>query len=101
MSLAFYLAEAFKKHQLGTLIGEETGGNQKGINGGQILFLRLPYSKIEIDVPIVGTFSRAPTVSDGGILPDIQVEYSIDDLIHQRDPQLETVLRIIKGKQDP
>ena len=56
-SSTFYFAELIKKNQMATLIGETTGSSQKGLNGGQIFFLRLPNSKIEIDIPIIGAFS--------------------------------------------
>ena len=37
-SLAFYTALRFQKQQLGTIVGQKTGGNLNDINGGQILF---------------------------------------------------------------
>ncbi|MEL7006585.1 MAG: S41 family peptidase, partial [Bacteroidota bacterium] len=55
VSLAYYLSEKVKRYKIATLIGQTTGGNLRGINGGSILFLTLPNSKIEIDLPIIGS----------------------------------------------
>jgi len=71
-SLAYYFAKSFKKDELGVIVGEETGGNQQVINGGQILFLHLPYSGIEIDFPVMGEFSKSHRPNKG-IEPDIKV----------------------------
>ncbi|MEO1652465.1 MAG: S41 family peptidase, partial [Bacteroidota bacterium] len=94
-SLAFYTAARFQMQQLGLLIGQETGGNRNDINGGQILFLRLPQSKIEIDFPVMGGFSLQPQV-DAGISPDIKVKYRIQDVIAGKDLEVEKVLELIK-----
>lgn len=93
-SATFYFAEIAKENKMATLIGETTGGSQKGLNGGKMFFLRLPHSKIEIDIPIIGTFSNEKP--SGGIVPDIMVNPTVDDLIKGEDTVLKTVLEIIK-----
>lgn len=95
-SATFYFAEIAKENKLATLIGEPTGGSQKGLNAGTMFFLRLPNSKIEVDIPIVGTFSEdKPT---GGIIPDILVKPTLEDLMKGNDRTLITTQEIIKGK---
>ncbi len=94
-SLAFYTAYRFKLQALGTSIGQETGGNLNDINGGQILFLRLPHSKIEIDFPVMGGFTSLPQ-PNRGVSPDIITEYTVQDLIQKRDLELEEVLKRIQ-----
>ncbi|MEL6561238.1 MAG: S41 family peptidase [Bacteroidota bacterium] len=98
VSMAFYLATGIKKYNIGTLIGDETGGNQRGINGGQILFLRLPNSKIEIDFPVEGSFAKEENLPNSGIMPDLEVSTTIADIRAGRDPQLEAALDLIKEK---
>ena len=49
------------------LVGQPTGGNQRGITGGAFFFLRLPNSKIEVDVPLIGQYP-ATEQPDGGLL---------------------------------
>ncbi len=93
-SLAFYTAYRFKYQQLGTIVGQETGGNLNDINGGQILFLRLPNSGIEIDFPVMGGFSTQKQ-PNSGVRPDIEVEYTVQDITEERDLEMEEVLKIL------
>lgn len=93
-SLAFYTAYQFQKQSIGIIIGEETGGNLNDINGGQILFLRLPNSKIEIDFPVMGAFALGDQ-PNSGVIPDVVVRTTYEDIIQNRDPQLAAVLRMI------
>jgi len=93
-SLAFYTALTFKKQKLGLTVGQETGGNLNDINGGQILFLTLPNSGIEIDVPVMGGFT-VPSQPNQGVKPDIETEYTLEDIIEERDLELEAVLKVI------
>lgn len=93
-SLAFYTAYKFKLQELGLIVGQETGGNLNDINGGQILFLRLPNSEIEIDFPVIGAFALESR-PDMGVQPNVPTEYSIEDVINKRDVEIESVLKII------
>lgn len=96
-SLAFYTAQNFKRQKLGLLIGQETGGNVRGINGGQILFLRLPNSGIEIDMPVMGGFAYGDQ-PDNGVIPDIQVRPTLEDIVTGTDVELNMALRLIREK---
>lgn len=95
VSLAYYFAKNFKIEKLGLIVGEETGGNQQGINGGQILFLKLPYSGIEIDFPVIGEFSTFP-LPNGGIKPDKEIQITQKDIALGIDKTLEYVQKEIK-----
>jgi C-terminal processing protease CtpA/Prc len=95
-SATFYLAEIAKENKLATLIGETTGGSQKGLNGGMMFFLRLPNSKIEIDIPIIGAFSSEKV--DSGIVPDIVVKQTVEDIIKGEDTVIKAVREIIAKK---
>jgi C-terminal processing protease CtpA/Prc len=95
-SATFYFAEIAKENKLATIIGEPTGGSQKGLNAGTMFFLRLPNSKIEIDIPIIGTFSEDKPA--GGIVPDVLVKPSLEDLIKGEDRTLKTTQEIIRNK---
>ncbi len=83
-SATFQFSQTIKIHHLGTLIGEPTGGSQRGINGGAFFFLRLPHSGIEMDLPLIGTFPTAPA-PDAGVTPDIAVELTSTDIATGRD----------------
>ncbi len=88
VSASFYMARFFQKCNLGTIIGQETGGNQLGINGGNSVFLKLPYSGVQINVPVMGTFATED-VSDSGVIPDIMVKRSRLDIANNIDSELE------------
>jgi hypothetical protein len=97
-SATFQFAELVKRNRLATLVGQPTGGNQRGINGGAFFFLRLPNSKIEVDLPLVGTFpdGEAP---DAGVTPDVVVRPTPRDVAAGMDTELEAVRAMIrKGK---
>ncbi|MDX2284725.1 MAG: S41 family peptidase [Bacteroidia bacterium] len=94
-SATFYLAQVFRYNQLGTIVGAATGGSRQGLNGGQTAFLRLPHSGIEVDIPLLGTYTAGEPA--GGIEPDVPVRWTPEDLIRGRDPVLEAALRLAAG----
>ncbi len=89
-SATFQFAQIVQQNKLGTLIGQPTGGSQRGINGGAFFFLRLPKTQIEMDLPLIGSFPAAPQ-PDAGLTPDIRVNPTVQDIIAGRDVDLETV----------
>jgi len=96
-SATFQFAGIVKSQHLGTLIGQRTGGNRRGINGGAFFFVRLPHSGLEMDLPLIGTF---PVVAqpDAGIDPDIRVAITIDDIKEGRDPESEKALSLASAQ---
>ncbi len=98
-SATFQFAALVQRHHLATLIGEPTGGNQRGINGGAFFFLRLPRTGLEVDLPLIGTFARvdAPEPPDAGIVPDVVVTTTAQDIARGRDPQLDAARAHLSG----
>jgi hypothetical protein len=96
-SATFEFAAAVKRNGLGTLVGQPTGGNQRGINGGAFFFLRLPRSKIEVDLPLIGTFPAAPA-PDAGIAPDVFVRPRASDVAAGVDAELAAVRSLIQRR---
>ena len=96
-SATFEFASTIRRHGLGTLVGQQTGGNQRGITGGAFFFLRLPRTGIEVDVPLIGQFpiSSAP-LPDAGIEPDVPLRPAVEDIASGRDAELEAVLARIR-----
>ena len=90
-STSFTLANVFQQMHLGTIIGEPTSGNKRGINGGQFFFLNLPNSKFEIDLPLVWG-SYGDQNPDEGVKPDHLVKETQKAIYENRDIQLEYVL---------
>ncbi len=107
-SATFQFAQLIKENKLATLVGQPTGGNQRGINGSAFFFVTLPNSRIEVDLPLVGNFigDARPTgsdipfqqIPDAGIDPDLPVTASIDDIAHGVDSELDAARTLLKGK---
>lgn len=95
-SATFFLALLLQQNKRATIIGAETGGNLKGTNGGNLFFLKLPNSKIEIDIPLIGYYPIHEQI-DKGLTPDIIVEETITDMITEKDIGLEKALEIINN----
>ncbi|MEM6379331.1 MAG: S41 family peptidase [Bacteroidota bacterium] len=96
VSLAFYLAADFKQKQIGKIYGAETGGNQRDINGGQILFLYLPNSGIEVEFPVMGGFTLAER-PNRGIIPDVFTKPTQAGIANGIDDQLNHLLMEIRN----
>lgn len=76
-----------QRQRLGTLVGEQTGGNRRGINGGAIFFVGLPASGVEVDLPLIAYWPETPQ-PDAGIMPDITVSARTADIQAERDAAL-------------
>ncbi len=91
-SATFRFASLVRQHRLGRLSGATTGGNQRGITGGGIFFLRLPETGLEVDLPLVQQVARGE-VPDAGIDPDVPLAATVADIAAGRDPVLAGALR--------
>jgi hypothetical protein len=58
-----------------------------------MFFLRLPHSGIEVDIPIVGTFSEDKPA--GGIVPDVAVAETVEDITKGEDKVILQTKRLI------
>ncbi|WGM45414.1 hypothetical protein KOAAANKH_00276 [Brevundimonas sp. NIBR10] len=96
-SATFQFARTTQAAGAATLIGQPTGGNLRGINGGAFCFLRLPASGLEVDLPLIATFPATPQ-PDAAVLPDVVVETTPEDIRLGRDPQLATALAVIAAR---
>jgi hypothetical protein len=88
MSSAGYLiARDLKATRAATLIGRETGGNLRGLNGGQLAWMVLPLSGVSVDIPLISGFAKNAQ-PDRGVLPDIMVRTRLEDAAAGVDPDL-------------
>jgi hypothetical protein len=87
-SATFAFLQAARQAGLATLVGQTTGGNQRGTNGGAFFFLRLPRSGVEVDVPLIG-YDPVGTPPDAGLEPDVRVIPTAGDIAAGRDAELE------------
>jgi hypothetical protein len=97
-SAAFEFAWVFKQYKAGQIIGTNTGGTKQGLNGGRFFFLRLPYSRIEIDLPFI--YQAHIGQPDEGISPDYYVTATQQDIYNGKDTQLDFILKLIAGKNE-
>ena len=93
-SAAFQFLEYAQENRLGTIVGQPTGGNKQGINGGNYYFLYLPNSKIEIDIPV---YFQAPlsAKSDEGVVPDVAVKRAPADVGNNFDREMAAIKDLI------
>ena len=83
-----------QEKRLATLVGGETGGNQRGINGGAFFFATLPESGLEFDLPLIGTFPPTPK-PDRGIVPEVAVPLTGSAIASGRDEAMQRALEIV------
>jgi hypothetical protein len=96
-SATFQFLDYVKENRLALIVGQTTGGNRQGINGGNYFFLRLPNSRIEIDVPVY--FQAALTAQkDESVAPDILVKRKPQDVGNNFVRELRTIKKIIARK---
>ncbi|MEZ5308681.1 MAG: S41 family peptidase [Pyrinomonadaceae bacterium] len=96
-SAAFTLPYHAKRLGLAKLIGQETGGNQRGFNGSMYLTIKLPGSGFAYDIPLVaGYFPGEPP--DSGVFPDISVTRTIRGITEGKDLELERALEMMRSR---
>ncbi|MEN0046938.1 MAG: S41 family peptidase [Bacteroidota bacterium] len=98
VSATFTLLENTKQLETVYFVGNETGGNKQGINGGEYIFFYLPYSGMEVDVPLKFFYGGANR-KDEGVQPDYEVSYNKEDIATNFDPYLSLVEKLIKEKK--
>lgn len=97
-SSASMFAAAVKDYQIGTLIGEETGG--LATSYGDVYSFDLPNTRISVGVSHK-RFVRPNGQDDGhGVLPDYEASESQEDMVKGLDTALEFTKQLIKsGRQ--
>ncbi len=95
-SATFVFARALRQAGLGVLVGQTTGGNQRGLNASAFYFLRLPGSGIEVDLPLIAFVppGGAASVPDAGLAPDVAVVPRAADVARGVDAELEAARRV-------
>jgi hypothetical protein len=97
-SAASIFASAFKREQLGLLIGRETGG-EGGVMYAEPLTFLLPNTQLSLRVSSMIFVLGSENLEEStiGIAPNIVVQKNIDDEIQHIDTVLEQTLRYIKN----
>ncbi len=90
-SATFQFSQQVRNYKVAKLVGQPTGGNAKGINGGAMFNTLLPNSQIEIDIPIIAYLPSSPQ-PDAGLRPDVEIWPTREDLAKGRDAVMNWVL---------
>ncbi len=102
-SATFLFLTLVRRHALAPIVGRPAGGNQRGINGGLVLFTQLPYSRIEVDVPFFAQEPRdgprGAAVPDAALSPDVPVAWTAADVATGRDPDVAAARRLLAGPE--
>ena len=88
-----YCAMLFKDYNIGTIVGQETGGLPSGF--GDSFAFKLPYSGLNASVSYKCFVRPSGENNDRGVIPDIPIKYSIDDLLTDKDLEMDYVLKRI------
>ncbi len=90
------LAGALSQHEIATLVGETSFGK------GSVQELVPLKSEASLKVTIARWLTPDGTsISEGGLAPDIKVARTVEDRQEERDPQLETALKVLRGTYTP
>lgn len=95
VSATFTLLQKARHYGFATFVGQESGGNQQGINGGEYLFFYLPHSQMEVDIPLK-YFAPPGERPDAGVAPEVEVTLTQEDIAQGQDPCMDYILEAIK-----
>lgn len=93
-SATFQFLNYAQENKLATIVGQTSGGNKQGINGGNYFFLSLPNSRIEIDIPVYFQAPLKPQ-KDESVIPDIVIKKDFNDIGNNFDREIDTIKKLI------
>ena len=89
------VSACLKANTNAVFVGTESGGNPN-VLAGYAKELELPNTKIRVEIPTKQFIMTSLMSNDGrGVIPTYEIDNTIDDILHQRDGQLEFVMRLI------
>lgn len=98
-SASSIITAKLKNDKRATLVGEETGGANDGTVAGFYSYQKLPNSEIRFPI---GLLLVQPNIdfsdTKKGVVPDVEIKESLQDIIHKKDPQLDWIRNEI-GKE--
>jgi len=101
-SSAADLVSDLKKTTAAVFIGEEPGGTLEGPTGGDEIVIRLPNSKIMIRISpnIQVGYMNQKHPPGRGVIPTYPTNYSIEDILNNKDLELELAKKLILEPQN-
>lgn len=95
-SATFSLADLAKRSKAAMLVGQQTGGNQRGLNGGQLAWVTLPASGVSVDIPLLAATYQDDT-PDASVLPDLTVAPSFALRQAGTDQEMAAALKLARA----
>lgn len=95
-SAATGFADIIKNYGIGTLVGEETGDLPASFSNAY--YFKLPNTDLLAQVSHMKVYGTGGVDTGEGVLPDIKVTTTVEDIIEGRDPVMDRVLEIIRNK---
>lgn len=92
------LARYLKEYGDAIIIGEETGTRYEGFAAGSKQAVTLPNSELVIGIPRYHIFfpkSDAQSTKNRGLMPDVKIDYGIEDRLAERDLEKEKAMTLI------
>ncbi len=95
------LLSLIRTYEVGTIIGQESGGVCGDVDGRKNVDLKLPFSGVRLHFPI-WAFKINSVVGDRrrGVIPDDVVNAAGQDLLNNRDVELELANKLIGDMRD-
>lgn len=91
-SASCILSSKLKENKQITFVGQETGGAFNGTVAGLSSSYKLPHSKLPTKLWIMDVVpTNQTTVKGRGIFPDIEIIPTLEDIITQKEPELDWV----------
>lgn len=82
-----------------TFVGEETGGGANQTTAGRMPMFQMPNSKLNFNVLLMDNRPKNQSEEFGrGIMPDLTINYTINDVINNTDSQMEWINREIEER---
>jgi len=100
-SASSIISSKLKHDKRVTLVGEETGGANDGTVAGFYSYQKLPNSKIELPI---GLLLIQPNIdftnAQKGVVPDVEITQSMQDILGKKDIQLDWVKAKIEKERE-
>ena len=99
-SAGFLLARDIQRSGAALLLGQPTGGTLRGLNGGQLAWIKLPASGVGVDIPLIASFAPGE-LPDAGVLPDITAVPRWTDAVAGVDTEMQAARAVIASWRKP
>ena len=95
-STASNTASLFKYNTDAIMVGSETAGGESALNAFFFPVIKLPNSKIKIQIPQYHINLNIVQNKGRGVIPDVPVDYTIQDVLSGSDLEMNAVIKVIE-----